>query len=200
MHNVAAQNCRSPLGLPLEGAVRRTEGILLKNKHSALRHTSSVSQARHLLLKEKAIFYCQQCVLYGRTQFAPNGVQFPLQFCLRDAEDVIPYDRIAVDSLYIQQDFDLNSYRTIPPSRLTPCHLPLHKGGEGKCKHLKKLYVTMLSPSYKSNRNPPQICKNSAKSGLWGRYIGHYVGRGYQSVKNCCEIRRISKKGLTFSL
>lgn len=41
-----------------------------------------------------------------------------LQVLLRDAEDVIPYDRIAVDSLYIQQDFDLNSYRTIPPSRL----------------------------------------------------------------------------------
>ena len=74
LHNVAAQNCRSPLGLPLEGAVHRTEGILLKNKYSALRHTSSVSQARHLLLKEKAIFYCQQCVLSGRTQFAPTVI------------------------------------------------------------------------------------------------------------------------------
>ena len=36
-----------------------------------------------------------------------------LQVLLRDAEDIIPYDWIAVVSLYIQQDYDLNIYRTI---------------------------------------------------------------------------------------
>ena len=171
--------------------------VIFAKKHLADKHNFDLINGH---LRRRRIFTVSTVILCGRTQFAPNSVQFPLQFCLRDAEDVIPYDRIAVDSLYIQQDFDLNSYRTIPPSRLTPCPLPLHKGGEGKCKHLKKLYVAMLSPSYKSSRNPPQICKNSAKSGLRGRYIGHYVGCGHQSVKNRCEIRRISKKGLTFSL
>ena len=102
LHIGAALNCCPPLRFPLEGAARRTEGILLKNKYSALRHTSSVSQARHLLLKEKAIFYCQQCVLSGRTQFAPNGVQLTLRFCLRDAEDVIPYDLIKTVLSYYQ--------------------------------------------------------------------------------------------------
>ena len=35
-----------------------------------------------------------------------------LQVLLRDAEDVIPYDWIAVVSLYIQQDFDFWIYPT----------------------------------------------------------------------------------------
>ena len=177
------------------GAERLRE--FFSKKHLADKHNFDLINGR---LRRRRIFTVSTVILCGRTQFAPNGVQFPLQFCLRDTEDVIPYDRIAVDSLYIQQDFDLNSCRTIPPSRLTPCRLHLRKGGEGKCKHLKKLYVAMLSPSYKSNRNPPQICKNSAKSGLRGQHIGHYVGRRHQRVKNRCEIRRISKKGLTFLL
>ena len=166
-------------------------------KHLADKHNFDLINGR---LRRRRIFTVSTVILCGRTQFALNGVQFPLQFCLRDAEDVIPYDRIAVDSLYIQQDFDLNSYRTIPPSRLCRATSLYTREAEGKCKHLKKLYVAMLSPSYKSNRNPPQICKNSAKSGLRGQHIGHYVGRRHQRVKNRCEIRRISKKGLTFLL
>ena len=93
LNNVAALNCCQPLRLPLEGAVRRTDGILLKNKYSALRHTSSVSQARHLLLKEKAnltsaciprqkeaLVVVSAVISSGRTQFAPNDIQFTLLF------------------------------------------------------------------------------------------------------------------------
>ena len=117
-------------------------------KHLADKHNFDLINGR---LRRRRIFTVSTVILCGRTQFAPNGVQFPLQFCLRDAEDVIPYDRIAVDSLYIQQNFDLNSYRTIPPSRLTPCHLPLHKGGEGKC----NLSATSLLLICKYSRGTP---------------------------------------------
>ena len=44
-------------------------------------------------------------ILSGRTQFAPNGIQFTLRFCLRDAEDVVPYDEIADLRLYNRQHF-----------------------------------------------------------------------------------------------
>ena len=46
-------NCCYPLRLPLEGAVRRTEGVLLK-LHSARGTPHPSRVARHLLLKEKA--------------------------------------------------------------------------------------------------------------------------------------------------
>ena len=94
--------------------------VIFAKKHLADKHNFDLINGH---LRRRQIFTVSTVILCGRTQFAPNGVQFQLQFCLRDAEDVIPYDRIAVDSLNIQQDFDLNSYRTIPPSRLTPCHL-----------------------------------------------------------------------------
>ena len=118
-------------------------------KHLADKHNFDLINGR---LRRRRIFTVSTVILSGRTQFAPNDVQFPLQFCLRDAEDVVPYDRIAVDSLYIQQNFDLNSYRTIPPSRLTPCHLPLHKGGEGKC----NLSATSLLLICKYSRGMPR--------------------------------------------
>ena len=54
-HKMSIQliNCCYPLRLPLEGAVRRTEGILLK-LHSARGTPHPSRVARHLLLKEKA--------------------------------------------------------------------------------------------------------------------------------------------------
>ena len=54
-HKMSIQliNCYYPLRLPLEGAVRRTEGILLK-LHSARGTPHPSRVARHLLLKEKA--------------------------------------------------------------------------------------------------------------------------------------------------
>ena len=128
---VSLQSSRLPLTRgATEGETQQTVacflGSLLKElsvglreffakKHLADKHNFDLINGR---LRRRRIFTVSTVILCGRTQFAPNGVQFPLQFCLRDAEDVIPYDRIAVDSLYIQQDFDLNSYRTIPPSRL----------------------------------------------------------------------------------
>ena len=82
------------------GAERLRE--FFSKKHLADKHNFDLINGR---LRRRRIFTVSTVILCGRTQIAPNGVQFPLQFCLRDAEDV-PYNRIAVDSLYIQQDFD----------------------------------------------------------------------------------------------
>ena len=78
-----------------EVARRSSDGGLIYQTANCLRHTSSVSQARHLLLKEKANFTVNIVFFNGRTQFDPNGIQFTLRFCLRDAEAVVPYDGIA---------------------------------------------------------------------------------------------------------
>ena len=133
-------------------------------KHLADKHNFDLINGR---LRRRRIFTVSTVILSGRTQFAPNDVQFPLRFCLRDAEDVVPYDRIAVDSLYIQQNFDLNSYRTIPPSRLTPCHLPLHKGGEGKI--WQDLFVYPFSPSVFCFAKSTSLVRGRLKSlsALW---------------------------------
>ena len=45
-------------------------------------------------------------VFDGRTQFAPNVVKFTLRFCLRDAEDVVPYELVETIVFYYQQYFD----------------------------------------------------------------------------------------------
>ena len=55
--------------------------------------------------------------LGGRTQFAPTVVKPTLQCNYRDVEDAVPYDVC---------------------QRLQLRHLPLHKGGKGKCKDLAR--------------------------------------------------------------
>ena len=82
LHIGAALNCCPPLRLPLEGAARRTEGILLKNKYSALRHTSSVSQARHLLLKDKANIAVSSAVLLN----AANEIRHKKNVDIRESK------------------------------------------------------------------------------------------------------------------
>ena len=125
----------------------------LAKKHLADKHNFDLINGR---LRRRRIFTVSTVILSGRTQFAPNDVQFPLRFCLRDAEDVVPYNRIAVDSLYIQQNFDLNSYRTIPPSQLC-CATSLYTR-EARAKSGKiYLFTLSLPPSFASQNPPPSL-------------------------------------------
>ena len=83
MPNTAISNRCLPFRLPLEGAVRRTEGVFVKKQTFRLRHTSSVSQARHLLLKEKVNFYCQHCDFERANAVRPYDVDFAFAIILR---------------------------------------------------------------------------------------------------------------------
>ena len=120
-------------------------------KHLADKHNFDLINGR---LRRRRIFTVSTVILCGRTQFAPNDVQFPLRFCLRDAEDVVPYDRIAVDSLYIQLNFDLNSYRTIPPSRLRRATSLYTREASAKSGKIY-LFTLSLPPSFASQNPPP---------------------------------------------
>ena len=68
------------------------DGGLIYQSAFRLRHTSSVSQARHLLLEEKVNFYCQHCDFERANAVRPYDVDFAFAIILRDAEDVIPCD------------------------------------------------------------------------------------------------------------
>ncbi len=57
--------------------------FLLKKQTFRLRHTSSVSQARHLLLEEKVNFYCQHCDFERANAVRPYDVDFAFAIILR---------------------------------------------------------------------------------------------------------------------
>ena len=176
---VSLQSSRLPLTRELSVGLRE----FFAKKHLADKHNFDLINGR---LRRRRIFTVSTVILCGRTQFAPNSVQFPLQFCLRDAEDVIPYDRIAVDSLYIQQNFDLSLYRTIPPSWLTPCHLPLHKGGEGKCKHFEKIIcgdvIAFLQIKPKSAANLQKFCEIGATGAIYWALCRSWASKSEKSL------------------
>lgn len=63
LHIGAALNCCPPLRLPLEGAVRRTEGVPVQNKYPACGAPHPSRYARHLLIKDKANIAVSSAVL-----------------------------------------------------------------------------------------------------------------------------------------
>ena len=75
-------------------------------------------------------------------RFAPRGMTemgkvFLLAICFFGGYNICRERPPCVKGAVSEADWGIVQYRyiTIPPSRLTPCHLPLHKGGFGAYNH-----------------------------------------------------------------